>query len=117
MVSHSMVLCLREWFDKVNGNTYQSVKVFVDGETVAVLPLEYGHGDATALHRAWGVLGDAGFPVPSESGWVAWRESGWRVSVDCCPIARRKDAHHRSPGVKGVEVWSTFAEFAESVTP
>lgn len=45
-----------EWFDSKNGNTYQSSKVYVDGERVLSCPLEYGYGDhyieiaAQALH-------------------------------------------------------------------
>lgn len=34
-----------KWFDRVNGNTYHSVAVFVDGRLVGVNPFEYGYGD------------------------------------------------------------------------
>lgn len=45
-----------EWFDKVNGNTYFSARVYVDGSEVARLPFQYGYGShvefvaAQALH-------------------------------------------------------------------
>lgn len=35
----------REWFDKINGNSYFSARVWVDGEMVGVLPFQYGYGD------------------------------------------------------------------------
>lgn len=34
----------KEWFDRVNGNSYFSSRVEIDGEEVAVLPLQYGYG-------------------------------------------------------------------------
>ena len=35
----------RRWFDRVNGNTYHSTRVFADGELVVITPFEYGYGD------------------------------------------------------------------------
>lgn len=34
----------KEWFDKVNGNSYFSVKVYLDDKSVATLPFQYGYG-------------------------------------------------------------------------
>ena len=34
----------KEWFDKVNGNSYFSSRVEVDGYLQAVLPFQYGYG-------------------------------------------------------------------------
>ena len=36
----------RRWFDRVNGNTYHSARVFADGELVVVVPFQYGYDDA-----------------------------------------------------------------------
>ncbi len=36
----------REWFDRVNGNSYCSARVLVDDELVAVIPFQYGYGHA-----------------------------------------------------------------------
>jgi hypothetical protein len=33
----------REWFDKVNGNTYFSARVFVNGKLEGYLPLQLGY--------------------------------------------------------------------------
>lgn len=35
----------REWFDKQNGNSYFSARIWIDGEIVHVLPFQYGYGD------------------------------------------------------------------------
>lgn len=36
----------RRWFDTINGNTYHSVSVEVDGEVIGVEPFAYGYDDA-----------------------------------------------------------------------
>lgn len=47
----------KEWFDRVNGNSYFSTRIDVDGELVAVLPFQYGYGShaenmaAKKLHK------------------------------------------------------------------
>lgn len=50
----------RRWFQKTYGNTYHSVRVIVDGETVGVRSDVYGYGDHY-LHTAGEVLIAAGF--------------------------------------------------------
>lgn len=35
----------RRWRDKINGNTYHSARVYVDGELVVAVPWQYGYGD------------------------------------------------------------------------
>ena len=35
----------RRWFDRVNGNTYHSARVYADGELVVTVPFQYGYGD------------------------------------------------------------------------
>jgi hypothetical protein len=36
----------RAWLDKANGNTYHSVRIWVNGEVVEVVPLTYGYENA-----------------------------------------------------------------------
>lgn len=33
------------WFDRLNGNTYSTARIYVDGEHVGDTPFEYGYGD------------------------------------------------------------------------
>jgi hypothetical protein len=35
----------REWFDKVNGNSYFSARIWINGGQVAIIPFSYGYGD------------------------------------------------------------------------
>jgi hypothetical protein len=51
----------RRWFQKTSGNTYNSVKIFRDGECFASLPMEYGYGDYF-MQRAQEWLGVNGYP-------------------------------------------------------
>ena len=41
----SMFVEGREWFDKVNGNSYFSARIWINGGQVAILPFQYGYGD------------------------------------------------------------------------
>lgn len=55
------------WLDKTYGNTYFSVKVWVDGQVVAILPMEYGYGRQfeTSAHKKLvelGYLDESTFP-------------------------------------------------------
>jgi hypothetical protein len=42
----SIFIEAREWFDKVNGNSYFAGRVELDGELVAYLPFQYGYETA-----------------------------------------------------------------------
>lgn len=41
----------RLWFDKINGNTYFSNRVWINGKVAFEMPMEYGY-DLQYLHRA-----------------------------------------------------------------
>ena len=73
----------RKWFDRINGNTYCSSKIFIDGEHVHTIPMTYGYGDyyrqmsmewladnghipADVRHAHNSALSDAGITVVSE---------------------------------------------------
>ncbi len=49
----------RRWFQKTYGNTYHSVTVIVDGETVGHVPLAYGYGEQY-IQSAFEILQKAG---------------------------------------------------------
>ncbi len=40
-----LVINGQRWFDKINGNTYHSVQVFINGKLIAEQGLTYGYGD------------------------------------------------------------------------
>jgi hypothetical protein len=43
--NHILEIHAKEWFDRVNGNSYFSAKVYLDDKPVATLPFQYGYGD------------------------------------------------------------------------
>ena len=102
----------REWFDKVNGNTYSSVAVFVDGVRVGVMPMAYGHGPLTHLDLSAIVLRGAGFDTVDSYYFEEWRASGWAVSHDSCYVARKRDLHQGGKTLGG----GAFDVFVEAVT-
>ena len=44
-IERSLFIECREWFDKINGNSYFSARLWVDGGQVAILPFQYGYGE------------------------------------------------------------------------
>lgn len=50
----------KKWFDKTNGNTYHSARVYdLNGRVVAAAPYEYGYGDQY-IYSAFNALKAAG---------------------------------------------------------
>ena len=47
----SITINAKEWFDKVNGNSYFSARIYIDGSQVGVLPFQYGY-DSHYLDKA-----------------------------------------------------------------
>jgi len=45
IVIRSLFVECREWFDKVNGNSYFSARVWVNGKWEITLPFQYGYED------------------------------------------------------------------------
>ena len=85
----------KEWFDRVNGNSYFSAVVTVnhlgESETVLVCPMQYGSGEHY-LTAARGVLIGAGFNVGEDFGLVRWcRESGVRLYHSIEHRCRQRD--------------------------
>ena len=64
-IERSLFIEGREWFDKVNGNSYFSARIWVDGGQVAILPFKYGYGDQF-LYEAQKKLLELGY-LPQEN--------------------------------------------------
>jgi hypothetical protein len=41
----SITVIGRKWFDKVNGNTYCTAQIIINGKTAGITDFEYGYGD------------------------------------------------------------------------
>ena len=78
-IERSLFVEGREWFDKVNGNSYFSARIWVDGGQVAILPFQYGYGDQFQ-YEAQKKLLDLGW-LPQESKneglWTIAKNSGF----------------------------------------
>lgn len=55
-----LVIIGRRWFEKVNGNTYHSVNVWINGEHVGKVGFEYGYGEQY-IQTAQGILEGLGY--------------------------------------------------------
>ena len=44
-IGRSLFVEGREWFDKINGNSYFSARIWIDGGQVAILTFQYGYGE------------------------------------------------------------------------
>jgi hypothetical protein len=41
----TITILAREWFDKVNGNSYFAGEIYFDNIEVAAMPFQYGYGE------------------------------------------------------------------------
>ncbi len=75
-VNRSLFIEGREWFDKVNGNSYFSARLWVDGGQVAILTFQYGYGDQY-LYEAQRKLEELGYlPYNNRGLWSIAQELG-----------------------------------------
>lgn len=63
---NNIVIEAKRWFDKINDNTYHSVRVYVNGEYVAEEPFTYGY-DNQYLQTAHKLLQTIGvYPITNK---------------------------------------------------
>ena len=75
-IKRSLFIEGREWFDKVNGNSYFSARLWVDGGQVAILTFQYGYGDQF-IYEAQKKLLELGY-LPQEN-----KNAGlWSIAKD-----------------------------------
>ena len=56
----NLVILAKEWFDRVNGNSYFSATIHVDDKEPIILPFQYGYGEQY-LHEAKNKLIELGY--------------------------------------------------------
>lgn len=64
-VLKTLDISAKEWFDEVNGNSYHSVIITVNGEQTLKIPLQYGYGDHY-LQAATEALKKEGYPIEGQ---------------------------------------------------
>ncbi len=80
----------RRWFQRGPGNTYHTVRIFIDGELVVTTPREYGYG-SQYLQTALRWLSENGF-APADIGVSTsyiWNDI--KASYDVIDVQRKKD--------------------------
>ncbi len=86
-----LVINRNRWFDKINGNTYHSVQVFVNGKLIAEQGLTYGYGDhyrQTAIE----LLEKNGYSREGkEANWQMFNRLFDSVLYFCHDVSRKKD--------------------------
>lgn len=87
----------RRWFQKTYGNTYNSVRILVDGAEVAYLERSYGYGDYY-VQRAFEWLETNGhvqlehYPNGGTEGWRQWAErNGVALHYEAIDVGRERD--------------------------
>ena len=85
------VIIGRRWFQKTYGNTYHSVTVIVDGETVGTCPMTYGYGDQY-IQTAHEMLVKAGEFAGDYSAFCQDRmDHRDKYTITVSDVARQKD--------------------------
>jgi len=118
---HKINITGRRWFDRINGNTYHSVHVAVDDNTVAVKNFEYGYNDAyvqTAaemLHSLGYIEREIHPNGSSDSLWQICRNSNVELKSSVRDVLKRNlrftdaDIGIEAPPPGTVSHWKTFS--------
>ena len=101
-IQRSLFIEGREWFDKVNGNSYFSARIWVDGGQVAILTFQYGYGDQF-IYEAQKKLLELGY-LPQEN-----KNSGlWSIAKDL-----RIDYYSAKTSTKKSEMFKHYENYRE----
>ena len=65
----------RRWFQRGPGNTYHSVRIWIDGKQVANLPYQYGYGDCFLQTALDWLKANKQVPADAEYGTLYLRET------------------------------------------
>ncbi len=101
-ITRSLFIEGREWFDKVNGNSYFSARIWVDGGQVAILTFQYGYGDQY-LYEAQKKLLELGYlPQEGKSAglWTIAQEQGF-------------DFYSSKTGTKKADMFKKYPHYEE----
>lgn len=81
----------RRWFERVNGNTYHSVEIYLNGEMIASNPFNYGYDrqfEQTAIE-----LLEKKYRLPLKEHEALWRLKDYGVNLvsSVTDVQRKKD--------------------------
>ena len=90
----------RRWFERVNGNTYHTARVWVDGKEVEAVPFQYGYGDQYLQSAYEGLMESGTLPKLTYPNGIRYglrrtcEEFGIALSYDVADVARKGDLHN-----------------------
>lgn len=87
---HSIHISGRRWFQRGPGNTYHSVRIFIDGDLAATLPYQYGYGDQFLQTGLDWLKANGYAPADAEYGTYYLREV-LGGTYDVADVARKGD--------------------------
>jgi hypothetical protein len=82
----------RRWFDRINGNTYHTVRVYFPDGTVKGSGRTYGYGTQWE-HTAFALIEPDREVRLVTAPWRYYEAHGWNVTMDCADVPRKKDLH------------------------
>lgn len=90
-IERSLFIEGREWFDKINGNSYFSARIWVDGEVVGVLPFQYGYGSQYEYEAQKWLLREEYLPQEGKSRglWTIARDLGFDLYTNKSFVNKR----------------------------
>ena len=94
-IERSLFIEAREWFDKINGTSYFSARIWVDGKEVSALPFQYGYGDHY-LNIAQQKLVELGYlseALNNRGLWSIGKDSGFDFYTTKSITAKREMYH------------------------
>ena len=95
---NSMAIFAKRWFDRVNGNTYHSVSISIDGQEEIKRNYEYGY-DEQWKNTAWEMLVNTGYASGDYQGYQSFNLLDHndkfgklkRIYLFCSDVTRKKD--------------------------
>lgn len=91
----------RRWFERVNGNTYHSVEVYVNGKLIGYEPFAYGYG-SQFLETAKDIL--------AENGYINYQRT--KAVVPVKDVHGKVKYHTSKEGLNRQEAYRSFEEYS-----
>lgn len=97
-----IVIIAKRWFDRINGNTYHSVKVYLDGKLLGIQPYAYGYGEGylqsaleilqqSKVYIKTGEMLSSGMNKDYYEFMQDMRNHRENFVVECSDVARKRD--------------------------
>lgn len=102
----TITILARTRFDRINGNSYFTTRILLDGRLYAELPKEYGYGDYYKSHALKFLADKRRLPqgLVTHHDSLSYDGSSWALYCDNVNVTRVQDLHSRGR-LKSVEYY------------